>query len=207
RRDEEVPRLGRVGVRRRRPGAGRGRHAGTPAALPRRAGRQRHLRYAHSAVPPRRPGRRGSGPHPAAGPARGDPARCATEAGQPAGPAGPATGLRPPSPGKRRSAMSKVICDLTISADGYSAGPNQTEKRPFGDDGGDGWGNRLHAWIFETPEENRAEVDQMAASSAFVMGRNMFGPVRGEWDREWKGWWGDNPPFHAPVFVLTHYPR
>ncbi|MFJ8580963.1 dihydrofolate reductase family protein [Micromonospora sp. NPDC093277] len=103
--------------------------------------------------------------------------------------------------------MSKVICDLSISADGYSAGRNQTEERPFGDDGGDGWANKLHAWMFETSEENRAEVDRMATPSAFVMGRNMFGPVRGEWDREWKGWWGDNPPFHAPVFVLTHHPR
>ena len=103
--------------------------------------------------------------------------------------------------------MSKVTCDLTISADGYSAGPNQTEKRPFGDDGGDGWGNRLHAWAFDTREENRAEADRMAMAGAFVMGRNMFGPVRGEWDRDWNGWWGDNPPFHAPVFVLTHHAR
>jgi dihydrofolate reductase len=103
--------------------------------------------------------------------------------------------------------MGKVICELTISADGYSAGPNQTEERPFGDDGGDGWGNRLHAWAFDAREENRAEADRMASAGAFVMGRNMFGPVRGEWDREWNGWWGDNPPFHAPVFVLTHHPR
>ena len=103
--------------------------------------------------------------------------------------------------------MGRVFCDLTISADGYSAGLNQTEERPFGDDGGDGWGDKLHAWMFETPEENRAEVDQMTAYKAFIMGRNMFGPVRGQWDRQWKGWWGDNPPFHGPVFVLTHYPR
>jgi dihydrofolate reductase len=104
-------------------------------------------------------------------------------------------------------AMSKVTCDLSVSADGYSAGHNQTEERPFGDDGGDGWGNRLHDWMFETPEANQAEVDRMAAARAFIMGRNMFGPVRGAWDRQWKGWWGDNPPYHAPVFVLTHYPR
>ena len=102
--------------------------------------------------------------------------------------------------------MGRVICDLSISVDGYSAGLNQTEQRPFGDDGGDGWGDRLHAWFADT-EENRAEVDRMTAARAFIIGRNMFGPVRGEWDREWKGWWGDNPPFHAPVFVLTHYPR
>ncbi|WP_026257372.1 dihydrofolate reductase family protein [Actinopolymorpha alba] len=103
--------------------------------------------------------------------------------------------------------MGRVTADITITADGYVAGPNQTEERPFGDDGGDGWGDRLHAWMFETPEENRAEVEQMTAPGAVIMGRNMFGPVRGEWNRDWKGWWGDNPPFHAPVFVLTHYPR
>jgi dihydrofolate reductase len=103
--------------------------------------------------------------------------------------------------------MGRVICDITISADGYSAGLNQTEERPFGDDGGDGSGDRLHAWMFDTPDENRAEVDQMAAARAFIMGRNMFGPVRGEWDRQWNGWWGDDPPFHAPVFVLTHHAR
>ena len=103
--------------------------------------------------------------------------------------------------------MGRVICDITISADGYSAGLNQTEERPFGDDGGDGWGDKLHAWMAETPEENPAEVDQMTAAKAFIMGRNMFGPVRGEWDRQWNGWWGDDPPFHAPVFVLTHHAR
>jgi dihydrofolate reductase len=103
--------------------------------------------------------------------------------------------------------MGRVTCELSISVDGYSAGLNQTEQRPFGDDGGDGWGGKLHAWFVETSEENRAEVDRMTAARAFIMGRNMFGPVRGEWDREWNGWWGDDPPFHAPVFVLTHYPR
>ncbi|MFE7277687.1 dihydrofolate reductase family protein [Streptomyces sp. NPDC057623] len=101
----------------------------------------------------------------------------------------------------------RVICDITISADGYSAGLDQTEERPFGEDGGDGSGGRLHAWMFETPDENRAEIDQLAAARAFIMGRNMFGPVRGAWDRRWNGWWGDDPPFHAPVFVLTHHAR
>lgn len=103
--------------------------------------------------------------------------------------------------------MSRVTCHQSISADGYAAGPNQTEERPFGDDGGDGWGNRLHAWMFDNAEENRAEIDQGTAARAYIMGRNMFGPVRGEWNRQWKGWWGDDPPFHAPVFVLTHHPR
>jgi dihydrofolate reductase len=101
----------------------------------------------------------------------------------------------------------RVIVDITISADGYSAGLNQTEERPFGDDGGDGAGDKLHAWMFDTPDENRAEIDRINAAAAFVMGRNMFGPVRGPWDRPWNGWWGDDPPFHAPVFVLTHHAR
>jgi dihydrofolate reductase len=103
--------------------------------------------------------------------------------------------------------MGRVISDITVSADGYSAGPNQSEQRPFGEDGGDGWGSELHAWMFDGADENRAEIDQVAAAGAFIMGRNMFGPVRGEWDRLWNGWWGDDPPFHAPVFVLTHHAR
>jgi dihydrofolate reductase len=101
----------------------------------------------------------------------------------------------------------KVTCDLTISLDGYAAGLNQTEQRPFGDDGGDGWGDKLHAWYSEGPEKHPAEFARMMTAKAFIMGRNMFGPVRGEWDRQWKGWWGDNPPYHGPVFVLTHHPR
>lgn len=101
----------------------------------------------------------------------------------------------------------KVTCDLTITLDGYAAGHNQTEQRPFGDDGGDGWGDKLHAWYGEGPEQHPAEFERMMTAKAFIMGRNMFGPVRGEWDRQWKGWWGDNPPYHGPVFVLTHHPR
>jgi len=103
--------------------------------------------------------------------------------------------------------MRKVVCGITMSADGYTAGLNQSEERPFGDDGGDGWGDRLHAWFSDTPDENRAEIEEMTAAGAFIMGRNMFGPVRGGWDRQWNGWWGDNPPYHAPVFVLTHHAR
>ena len=85
--------------------------------------------------------------------------------------------------------MGKVTCELSISADGYSAGLNQTEQRPFGDDGGDGWGGKLHAWMSDTAGENRDEAGQMTAARAFIIGRNMFGPVRGEWDRQWNGWW------------------
>lgn len=100
----------------------------------------------------------------------------------------------------------KVTCDLTISLDGYTAGLNQTEQRPFGEDGGDGWGDKLHAW-YANAEENQAEIDRGTSASAFILGRNMFGPIRGDWDRPWNGWWGDNPPYHSDVFVLTHHPR
>ncbi|MFJ9622566.1 dihydrofolate reductase family protein [Streptomyces sp. NPDC101181] len=101
----------------------------------------------------------------------------------------------------------RVTCELSVSADGYAAGAGQSEERPFGDDGGDGWGDRLHGWMFATPEQRQAELDRLRTIGAFVMGRNMFGPVRGAWDRPWMGWWGDEPPYHAPVFVLTHHPR
>jgi dihydrofolate reductase len=99
--------------------------------------------------------------------------------------------------------MSNVTTDLAISLDGYAAGPNQTLEKPFGD-GVDG---RLHRWMFDEPEANRAALDGMLAAKAYVMGRNMFGPGRGAWDEQWKGWWGDEPPYHAPVFVLTHHGR
>ncbi|MGK3201871.1 dihydrofolate reductase family protein [Amycolatopsis sp. MEPSY49] len=103
--------------------------------------------------------------------------------------------------------MTKVTCDLTISLDGYAAGINQTEQRPFGEDGGDGWGDKLHAWYGEGAEQHPDEFARMMTAKAFIMGRNMFGPVRGDWDRPWTGWWGDNPPYHGPVFVLTHHAR
>jgi dihydrofolate reductase len=65
----------------------------------------------------------------------------------------------------------------------------------------------LHAWMFDTPEENEAERDLITDSKAFIMDRNMFGPIRGEWTGDWNGWWGPEPPYHAPVFVLTNHPR
>jgi len=99
--------------------------------------------------------------------------------------------------------MSAVVATMSISLDGIGAGVNQTEDRPFGEVPE----NALHRWMFETPDENRAEIDAIVDAGAFIMGRHMFGPVRGEWDRDWRGWWGPNPPYHAPVFVLTHYPR
>jgi dihydrofolate reductase len=61
--------------------------------------------------------------------------------------------------------------------------------------------------MFDMPEENQAEIDAITAAGAFIMGRNMFGPIRGKWSGDWNGWWGPNPPYHRPVFVLTHHPR
>jgi dihydrofolate reductase len=99
--------------------------------------------------------------------------------------------------------MSKVTCGMAISVDGYVAGPNQRADAPFGD----GVGESLHRWMFEAAEENAAEVQALSSAGAFVMGRNMFGPGRGQWDLGWTGWWGEEPPYHAPVFVLTHHER
>src|SRR5216683_481633 len=114
--------------------------------------------------------------------------------------------------------MGKLrVHNMAISIDGYGAGPNQTLENPLGI-GGPG----LHEWIFKTRtglrmlgEEGGDEGldDQFlvrgdAGIGATIMGRNMFGPIRGEWpDESWTGWWGDNPPYHHPVFVLTHHPR
>jgi len=97
--------------------------------------------------------------------------------------------------------MGIVFSDLAVSADGFAAGVNQREESPFGDVD-ENW---LHGWMFHHADENRAEIDAVLDAGATIMGRNMFGPVRGEWDRDWRGWWGPNPPYHNPVFVLTHY--
>jgi dihydrofolate reductase len=99
--------------------------------------------------------------------------------------------------------MGIVYSDIAVSADGFAAGINQREEKPLGEID-ESW---LHSWMFNAYEENRAEVDAIVHSGATIMGRNMFGPVRGEWDRDWRGWWGDEPPYHGPVFVLTHYPH
>jgi dihydrofolate reductase len=99
--------------------------------------------------------------------------------------------------------MPRVTCDIAISVDGYAAGTDQRLDEPFGD----GPRGRLGAWMFDRPEENAAEIETITAAGAYVMGRNMFSPGRGEWDPDWTGWWGEEPPYHAPVFVLTHHPR
>ena len=100
--------------------------------------------------------------------------------------------------------MSKVTSDMAMSVDGFTAGHNQSLDKPFGDGVGE---LTLHGWMFEQADVNAAEIEAITAAGAYVMGRNMFGPGRGDWDLDWKGWWGDDPPYHAPVFVLTHHPR
>jgi dihydrofolate reductase len=99
--------------------------------------------------------------------------------------------------------MAMVTCDISMSVDGIVAGPNQRLEVPLGD----GVEERLHRWMFEGAEDNAREVHAITEAGAFIMGRNMFSPGRGAWDMHWKGWWGDDPPYHAPVFVLTHHAR
>jgi dihydrofolate reductase len=115
--------------------------------------------------------------------------------------------------------MSKVtVKAFSISLDGYGAGPEQTLQQPLGKRG-----EELHNWFFPTKifqekvmnNQGGAEgIDNDFAEKSFenmgawILGRNMFGPIRGPWPNdEWKGWWGKNPPYHVPVFVLTHYAR
>jgi dihydrofolate reductase len=114
--------------------------------------------------------------------------------------------------------MSRVrVNAFTISIDGFGAGPDQSREAPLGVGG-----ESLHTWMVGTATFRRmvggadgatGPDDDMTAASlanigAWIMGRNMFGPVRGEWpDDTWRGWWGDSPPYHTDVFVLTHHPR
>lgn len=114
--------------------------------------------------------------------------------------------------------MTRVrVESFTISIDGYGAGPDQDMNNPLGVGGQD-----LHQWFIPTRTFQRTHgagdgttgVDDDFAARGFnnvgawILGRNMFGPIRGPWsDLQWKGWWGDNPPYHVPVFVLTHHAR
>src|SRR5947209_186658 len=101
--------------------------------------------------------------------------------------------------------MGKVTAHVSISMDGFLAGPDQSEDNPLGVGG-----MLLHTWHLgemTDPVDIAATEDLLKQRGAYIMGRNMFGPIRGEWDRDWNGWWGDEPPYHAPVFVLTHYAR
>ena len=101
--------------------------------------------------------------------------------------------------------MTKITCHMSISVDGFVAGPDQSRENPLGVGG-----RAVHEWHIgaELHEADAPFADELVAPrGAYIMGRNMFGPIRGEWDGEWRGWWGEEPPYHAPVFVLTHYPH
>ncbi|MGA8746767.1 MAG: dihydrofolate reductase family protein [Solirubrobacterales bacterium] len=114
--------------------------------------------------------------------------------------------------------MTKLRLNISISIDGYVAGPSQSEENPLGIGG-----MRLHEWVFPLAsfrevhgEKQGGEVnastqvfeERFENIGATIMGRNMFGPERGPWGEDpWRGWWGEDPPFHNPVFVLTHHPR
>ena len=99
--------------------------------------------------------------------------------------------------------MSRVTCHLSVSLDGFIGGPDQSEDDPLGVGG-----MQLLQWhVSKDPADEAALAELLGPMGAFVMGRNMFGPVRGPWSGDWRGWWGDEPPYHAPVFVLTHHPH
>lgn len=103
--------------------------------------------------------------------------------------------------------MPRTNLSMSISADGYVAGPDQSEDHPLGVGG-----QRLHGWHLgpekDHPVNRQVVSDMMDGIGATIMGRNMFGPVRGAWgDSDWNGWWGEVPPYHCPVFVLTHHAR
>ncbi|HEV8152973.1 MAG TPA: dihydrofolate reductase family protein [Solirubrobacteraceae bacterium] len=112
--------------------------------------------------------------------------------------------------------MSSITSNISISLDGFVAGPNQTLEEPLGEGG-----ERLHEWVLRTAAwrrehgreggEDNADGEVVEETlqnvGAYVMGRKMFGGGDGPWDESWRGWWGDDPPFHVPVFVLTHHAR
>jgi len=112
--------------------------------------------------------------------------------------------------------MTKLTFDITMSLDGFIAGPNQTTEQPLGVGG-----ERLHEWVYglrtwreklgleggATNRDSEIVEESVATTGAVIMGRGMFGGGHGPWDESWEGFWGDEPPYHAPVFVLTHHPR
>jgi dihydrofolate reductase len=109
-----------------------------------------------------------------------------------------------------------VTCQISISLDGFVAGPNQSLENPLGEGG-----MRLHEWVVTTESwrarhgepggersvDSEVVGELMQGIGAYIMGRKMFGGGDGPWDEAWKGWWGDDPPYHTPVFVLTHDAR
>jgi dihydrofolate reductase len=101
--------------------------------------------------------------------------------------------------------MPFLTAHMSVSLDGFCAGPDQSLDNPLGVGG-----MRVHEWHFDPVDPiDQPYVDRLLGErGAYIMGRNMYGPVRGEWDAEmWEGWWGPEPPYHAPVFVLTHHPH
>ncbi|ENU28861.1 hypothetical protein F991_02985 [Acinetobacter sp. CIP-A165] len=100
--------------------------------------------------------------------------------------------------------MGKVICGICISVDGFVAGLNMTEDKPFGEL--PNIHQSLCKWLFEQADQHKHEIASLTSAGAFIMGRNMFGPSGAEYNT-WEGWWGEEPPYHAPVFVLTHTAR
>jgi len=120
------------------------------------------------------------------------------------------------APAARPNRMSQVTCHISISLDGFVAGPNQSVENPIGEGG-----MQLHEWVFQTAswraqhgldggehDADSALVERLTDRvGAYVMGRRMFGGGDGPWDETWRGWWGEDPPFHAPVFVLSHHAR
>ncbi|HEX9096690.1 MAG TPA: dihydrofolate reductase family protein [Candidatus Dormibacteraeota bacterium] len=112
--------------------------------------------------------------------------------------------------------MGKVTCQISISLDGFVAGPNQSLENPIGEGG-----LRLHEWVFATASWREQQgqtggargvdsdvIDDVVKNvGAYIMGRKMFGGGGGPWNQAWKGWWGDDPPYHVPVYVLTHHIR
>ena len=102
--------------------------------------------------------------------------------------------------------MSAVTCHMSVSVDGYVAGPGQSLEQPLGEGG-----EQLHEWFFGStpplPQDAEMAARILAGNGAYVMGRGMFVGGEGPWDPAWRGWWGEEPPYRAPVFVLTHHPR
>jgi dihydrofolate reductase len=112
--------------------------------------------------------------------------------------------------------VSLLTCRLAVSLDGFLAGPNQSLENPLGEGG-----QRLHEWAFanaawraqhgleggEHNADSQVIVEATQGIGAYLMGRKMFGGGEGPWDESWTGWWGEEPPYHAPVFVLSHHPR
>jgi len=99
--------------------------------------------------------------------------------------------------------MPEVTANMMVSLDGYATGEGQSRERPFGDMNLD----RLSEWMFQHKEENAEEIAAITTAGAYIMGRKMFDSEEGDWDLDWQGYWGPNPPYHAPVFVLGHRPR